>query len=569
MALQNTAASQKSSSTLAGIAPLSIARMLWKRKLSIALIWIIVSGAGLALVSKIPPVYKAYALILVDSQKIPEQYVSSTVVSDVQDRLTAISQQILSSGRLQQIIDEFDLYRQEREQHDREEILEMMKRDLEITPEKGWTGRTVSFRVSYQGQDPKTVADVANRIADLYVQENYRTREGQAEGTTEFIQSQLDDAKKKLDELEAQVSQFKIRYNGELPQQEASINSTLDRLQVELEANRDAINRAQQSKVMLQDSLRAAEQAEQSVLKELRAAPAPSSSGPAAPVSSLSAPAYKPRKSEILEAELSDLMLRYTEDHPEIRRRRAELERVRRAESLEAVQSAAKPDGKTAGAGEAPARQARAIPDPPELVKARERIAALHSQIALLNTELLTREAEQKKILANIALYQSRVSNVPVREQQMAQITRDYEITKANYRSLLDKKIAAEMAADMEQRQKAERFTIFDRARPPEKPFKPNRIVLNLAACVVGLVFGLAYAAATEYRLGAILGEWELPSGVAVLGRVPRIEIASHVTNMASDPPAGNGATGSPMLGDKKLGSAVLMSLLCLLKMYP
>src|SRR5215471_10934964 len=91
---------------------LSIARMLWNRKMLILLCWVVVSLTVAVVVYRLPTLYTAEALILVDAQKIPEKYVASTVSTDVQDRLATISQQILSSSRLKKIIDDFDLYRE-------------------------------------------------------------------------------------------------------------------------------------------------------------------------------------------------------------------------------------------------------------------------------------------------------------------------------------------------------------------------------------------------------------------------------------------------------------------------
>jgi hypothetical protein len=122
---------------------------------------------------------------------------------------------------------------------------------------------------------------------------------------------------------------------------------------------------------------------------------------------------------------------------------------------------------------------------------------------------------------------QARVGKLPLREQEMAQITRDYEISKANYRSLLDKKNAAEMATDMERRQKSERFTIIDPARAPEKPVQPNRPLLYTLASVLSLVLGLAVGFGREYRKGVLLGEWELPPDLNIIGRLPVIRIAA------------------------------------------
>jgi uncharacterized protein involved in exopolysaccharide biosynthesis len=160
----------------------------------------------------------------------------------------------------------------------------------------------------------------------------------------------------------------------------------------------------------------------------------------------------------------------------------------------------------------------------PELSRAQERVESLRSQLTVARREMEHRKGEQKRILADIGVYQNRVSRLPIREQEMAQITRDYEIAKVHYRSLLDKKISAAMATDMERRQKSERFTIGDPARVPGKPFRPNRPLLRALCCVAGLLLGLVVGMGKEFREGKLLGEWQLPRTVPVLARLPQIE---------------------------------------------
>jgi uncharacterized protein involved in exopolysaccharide biosynthesis len=122
-------------------------------------------------------------------------------------------------------------------------------------------------------------------------------------------------------------------------------------------------------------------------------------------------------------------------------------------------------------------------------------------------------------------MYEGRVQRLPLREQEMSALTRDYDIAKNNYSSLLDKKIAAEMAGDLERRQKAERFTILDPARTPEKPAKPKRPVLYAMSILGSLGLGIVFAMGKGLSRDRLLGEWELPKDVPILGRVPRIEL--------------------------------------------
>ena len=200
-------------------------------------------------------VYLAEASILIDSQKIPEKFVSATVGSDLEERIVSIRQLLLSCGELKKIIQEFDLYSEERKTHVEEEILEMMRKNVSIRADsaglegsKNVNRPPPAFRIGFEGSDPTLVMRVANRLTDLYLEQNLRQGEGQASGTSQFLQAQLREAKTHLDDLEAAVSKYKLEHNGELPQQENSLSATLNRLQTELEINRDAINRAQQPK---------------------------------------------------------------------------------------------------------------------------------------------------------------------------------------------------------------------------------------------------------------------------------------------------------------------------------
>ena len=239
-----------------------LARMLWKHRLMVSIVAIVGSVVSVVIVHQLPSIYRSEALILLDSQKIPERYVSSTVNTDVQERLASISQEILSATRLQKIIDDFGLYRNERKRLAREEIIELMRKDITITLETGGTqNRPAAFRVGYQGRNPTLVTEVASRLSNLFVEEDLQTRERQAEGTANFIDSQLNEAKKTLDDLEAKVSKYKLAHNGDLPEQEASLNGTLTRLQVELQGNQDAVSRAQQNKTVLQGTVDMAEAA--------------------------------------------------------------------------------------------------------------------------------------------------------------------------------------------------------------------------------------------------------------------------------------------------------------------
>ena len=525
-------------SSHAAFSVLSILRTVWKRKVRITLAWVLFTLVGVTVVRLLPAVYLSEAVVLIDTQKIPEKFVSSTVATDLDERIAAIRQTLLSGDQLKKIIDDFGLYRQERKTHFEEEILEMMRKDISITLESADTGlttgsvksasnRAAAFRIGFQGSDPTTVMRVANRLTDLYVEQNLKTREGEAKGTSEFLDAQLREAKNRLDELEAAVSAYKLKYNGELPQQEQSLASTLSRLQTQLEANRDAINRAQQTRVILEGNLNAMEVdlAAQTRAWEQAQHPTDGNESPSLPGQPAETTPKK-KTSEVMQEQLEVLRGRYSDKHPDVLRMQADLEKVKQVEEQRQAASggdAAKSAPPTAGTK----HQQPQLGEPVEFARMREQVASLQAQIKASDKELADRQAEQQRILHELDAYQHRIEQLPVREQQMAQVTRDYEISKENYKSLLDKKMAAEMALDMERRQQSERFTVVDRAQLPGKPFKPKRPALYAGASVLGLALGLVVGFSAELRRNVVLGEWELPAGTPVLARLPYIEVSA------------------------------------------
>src|SRR5262249_8710938 len=231
------------------------------------------------------------------------------------------------------------------------------------------------------------------------------------------MKSQLDQAKKHLEEQEKKLSEFKLANNGELPQQETALAHELSQLQVQLQGNQDALTRAGQNKITIESSLAVAQSTE-ATMKRLLEAANDLNTPPLPP----GAPPPEKKTSKELEEELAQLLLKYTPRHPDVRALKLAIDR---AKGQDAKKEAAE-------------------------AEARARLSALSGQLTAINAELKTRQAEQQKILSQVASVQSRLRHLPMREQEMAEVTRDYEMSKANYKSLQDKIFAADMATEME-----------------------------------------------------------------------------------------------------------------------
>ncbi|HOL73036.1 MAG TPA: GNVR domain-containing protein [Bryobacteraceae bacterium] len=487
--------------------------MLWKHKVGILIGWIVLSALGVVGVWQLPAVYRAESLILVDLQEIPERFVAPLVQVSLQDRLATLKQQILSASQLQQIIESFDLYREERKTQSMDEIIRRMRNEVEVTVERGFQYGPGAFRVAYEGPTPVVVAGVVNAISNLFIAENTKTREEQAKLTTQFLAAQLAEAKKSLEQQERRLSEFKRQRMGELPQQETALLSMINGVRAELQTNQEAITRAQQNIASLENSLSYAQTAEARLVALLKQV-----ADGARPVQPSAPP--PPRRSEILEAELRAARLRYQDEHPEIRRLTAELADARAQEARERA-AAPKP------APESP----RPAAIPPELLaelnRERERVGTLKLELELARKELQARINERAELQRKLVEYQGRLERVPIREQELAAITRDYEMSQQNYQALYQKKIAAQMAAELERRQQSERFTILDHARVPEAPVKPNRLLLSIAASLAALALSAVFPLGLEIKRNKLLGPWELPPDVVILGRVPKVAKAT------------------------------------------
>ena len=434
---------------------------------------------AIVVITLLPNEYKATTTILVDPQQIPDRYVASTITSDPAERLNTLTQQVLSVTRLGSIIDEMKLY-PELQKHPREEVIEVMRQHITLQVSQSSGQGLGSFTITYVGASPKVVADVANRLAASFIEWNLKTREQLAEGTTNFLAAQLEEAKQNLQSQEQALRDFKMQHLGEMPDQMPANLQALSRLQVALQANSDSLNRLEQDKQLL-----------------TRMPGQPQNVSPA----QLSERERLEVEQRQLSYEVWELKKKYTASHPDV---------VAAQDRLRQVQE-----------------QLKALPVSKAEIDANGD-SGTSVRLDVLEQEKQHLVEEGRRIRLQSDVYQSKVDAVPMREQQLSDLTRDYEISKENYRSLLEKTLSAEMATELERQQQGERFTIMDPARPPERPFKPNRLAMILGSSVGSLGFAIMLVILQDTVSGAIKAERELkallPASVALLGAVPRIE---------------------------------------------
>lgn len=460
-----------------------------------------------------PEKFKSTTTILVVPQRVPEGYVKSTISIKIEERLATIQQQVMSRTRLVTVMDELGLFKEMRKKRPVEEVVEEMRKRVQIQVgsverQRRRDAESDSFTLSFTHENRQLAMLTASRLASFFIDENLKTREQQAVGTSEFLDSQLQETKAKLEEAEGRVRQYKMQFMGELPQQMQANLSILSRLQEQLRANADAARSAEDRRVFLLSQIGGLE----AQIREIERPPAVPPQSPALPSEPGMPPEpppapvvlYDPAQSLVAElaakkARFTDLSNRYTDKYPEVVRLRRDIEQLE--QRIVEVRKNAPP---TPVAEPAPGKSVVtprpvapvAAPAPVRATRERDELRNLKSQLAALEIDLPQFKQERQELLKGMSNIEAKIGQSPRREQEMIALSRDYDNLRASYDDLLKKKLDADVSQNLEKRQKGEQFQILDPANLPEEPFTPNR----------KKILGIAIAAAFALGFGGALG---------------------------------------------------------------
>jgi len=454
------------------------------------LTWLIVWGLSWVL----PPLYKSSTQILVEQPKMPENYVAPNINEDLQARLQSITQQIVSSTRLLSIIEKMHLYAEGPLSAD--DRVERMRKDISIDLVRDPRNNEIdAFKVSFEARDPQTAQQVTTELTNLFINENTRVRQEASLGTTKFIKQQLEDAREQLAEQEAKVRAFEAVHEGALPTQQTSNLQILGGLQSQLQNEQDALNQSRQQRAYFQALL----EESRSARNGLRADGTPSD------VLQLNQELAKMR------SQLLDLSSRYTDEYPDVVKLKQQIARTEKMRDQLAAAPRKPVDDAEAKEAEGP------NPTSP--------LAQLQGQLRANQVEITNREHTIANLQQRIEEYQSRLNQAPTTEQQLADITRGYDQSKANYDELLKKENSSEMATSMEQLQEGERFTVLDPPSLPLKPDFPNRLKFCGIGLALGLVIAMGVAAGFEFADDRIHSDSELKSllPATILSEIPEV----------------------------------------------
>lgn len=494
------------------------AAMAWRRKWVIISFFLLGAYASLVVSSRLPTMFQSEMLIQVVPQRVPDAYVKSTVTMRTVDRLSALSEQIMSRTELERLVIEMNLYSDERSRLPMQDVVDEMRARIRVEPVMGGGGLqrdADSFYVRFSYPEPAMARRVTERLGGLFIDVNARDRGNLAQATNSFLQTQLEDARGRLQQQEEKLRHFRELNAGRLPTQLDFNMQAMQNTQMRVQALVEQIARDRDRKLML-ERLHADAQA------EIITPP---------PVPQPAAPQNQPQQQgagtivggstrqnlETARQVLSAFELRLKPEHPDIIRTKALVAK------LEA--QLADEDKKAAEAAAAGTPVETAVVASPQEVARRDRLQQMRADIESLDRQITFKEAEEQRIRGSVEDLQRRIEQVPGVESEWIALTRDYDTQQQAYKELLTKSEDAKLAADLEQRQIGEQFRILDPARAPVRPTGVNRLEVNGIGAGIGLGLGVLLAALLELKdrtfrhADDIVEVFKLP----VIAMVPRV----------------------------------------------
>ena len=459
-----------------------------RRKLWIILLTLGISVCIAVVAIRLPSIYRAETVILVDPQKVPDSVVPTSVSGTVADRLSTIRQEVMSPTQLGLLTKEMGLYPELRDKASEQGLVSRMQRSTTIEVVDSGGQRLSAFRIAFTDTDQNQVARVANRLASLFIERNLKARQQHFNGTSQFLETELQETKRQLEEKEHLLQDVKSRYIMDLPESKQYHLEAMNTLRDQLRNSQDQVNRDRQSKVYIQSM---AGMSAQTIDLDQQA--------------SASKSPYQAQLQK-LELQLKDMQVRYGPNYPDVRKLRNEINQLKaKAESEKSGTDA--PDPQLS----APTLQAH---NP-----------VVEAEVNKLDQDIEDQTKIQTELAKQIQYHVGKLQQVPVFEQQIAGLMRDYDTLRNHYNQLQAKKLDAVMAGELETHQAGERFEVLDPAIPPDGPAGPRRGIMIIGGLFFGLLCGVGVAFLVEVSDESVRHEREAAQifGKPVLAGIPMI----------------------------------------------
>jgi polysaccharide chain length determinant protein (PEP-CTERM system associated) len=418
---------------------------------------VLLTVIGWVAANVLPKRYTSQTMVLVEEPTVSTKIIDQAVAEDLNHRLATMQEQILSRSRLQPIIEKLNLYPEERGKVPVDDLVEKLHGSITVKPVEVMQGtgphQLPGFYITATFDTPQLAQQVCTEITSMFLAQNARQTEQQASRTTSFLGEQLAEAKAKLDQEDAKLAEFKRQHPGSLPEDNPTNLGVLMGTNSQLEANTQAIARAEQEKAF-----------NESLLQQEEANWKTRTTGGANPDSA-------DQQLSLLQDRLTDLLSRYTPDHPDVIKTESQIAELKKRMAEPPKQAPAN----------APAQSTH---EPPQIQLLRAKLRQDDLTIANL-------KREQAQIQAQARQLQGRMEATPMVEQQYKEITRDHQTASDIYNDLLKKSQSSTMVGALVHEQNSEQFRVYDPPNLPQSPSFPKKPYFVGGGALGGLAIGL------------------------------------------------------------------------------
>lgn len=465
-----------------------------------------------------PDSYDSAAVVSIKPQQVPEQMVRAAVNQDMVDRINALSQQVLSRNELTNLIRNLNLYQRERNRMPLEDVLEIMRKSIHLTPMNPIVGsRNVpAFQVSFSYNNRFDAQKVVSSLVSKFIDENIKTRDRATYQTEDFLRGQTENAKKRLDDIDQKITEFRLAHPGALPDQLQSSLTQMNAVQTNMLAMSNAVSRSSAEKMQLETQLRVFRDQVVALNRDSKVVAAK-----AVPQKSQKVLEAE-RQLEQLELQLASLRKQFTENYPQVRQMKGYVDTARQhLDQVRADDEAAKQV-----AGSAPEDPTANIQAQREIRNYEGAIVQIESQIKAKDLEVAGLERQVKQMTDQLTMLNARVQAMPVGDQAFNDLIREQNLAKEEYMKMNQNLTAARVAVDMEGRKQGETLELLDSATLPVDPTAPNRPMVISVGAGLGLVLGIVLAGAREMKDTSLknLKDVRAYTQLAILGSVPLLE---------------------------------------------
>lgn len=467
-----------------------------------------------------PDTYVSTAVIRVVPPQVPETLVSTNVNGDLQGRISSLAQLILNRATLLNIITTKGLYKKELSRKPSDDVIEDMRaHDIKVVPlqlslqqsERG--PRYPAFEIQFSYNNRFTAQQVVQDLVARFLEENIREVSQETVSTTQFLRDQWDQAKKKLDAVEQQLSVFRSKNLGHLPDEQQSNYQQLNAMQAQMLNLNTAMNRVNQEKLLYENQLR--------IFREQ--------------LSSLKDPVVqeqvfqqkndklteKDREIAQLENSLVAARERYKDTHPDVQRLLGLIASAKKQRDVMAKEEESKKPDTAAPA---------ARPANPQFIREQRdldaQIQRIQGLIQAKDLEMEDYKKQAKDAESTIRSYQTRIESVPVGIKEYDELIRERELAKHEYEDLDGRLNRSSMSTALVNHQQGERLEQLDPPSLPQTPSEPKRPLIIAVGTGIGLILGLCLAGAREVKDTALknLKDVRAYTQLPVLGSIPLLE---------------------------------------------